>query len=138
MQLQNSHISCGVQQVYSLEAYGPGERPHLYDLLMVLSGSAAPYFGMVVFSDADVNGNGEALATEITDTFGTTGLVSASCVNPNSGNAITTWIWAPNWRTVSEYMNTWKVGGKRAFSRDRVQKIEWSRRDEPEDHDDEY
>jgi hypothetical protein len=115
--------------VYALDHYG--ENP-LTMLLMALSASTAPYTGMIVFSDADTYGNGIKVAAAIKEAFTDKGLVSASNINPNSGNAITTWIWAPNWKEVAEWMDKQGSDKKRAYSKERVAKIKYAYRDRPD------
>lgn len=139
MRLQGSHVSCGVQQVWGLDLYGRADGPILPALLHVLSGPSAPFMAMCVFSDADISGNGADLAAAIREVFGSKGLVRAANVNPNSGNAITTWVWAPDWRVVADWMDAQTVGlkeQKRAYSRDRVTKIRHNFREAASEVDD--
>jgi hypothetical protein len=89
---------------------------------------------MVIFSDADMHGNGEGLAKQITDHgFGSDGrLVYTTSINPNSDNTITTYVWAPDWKAVAKWMDKQTTGEsgteRRKWTHAQCQKIEWNHR----------
>lgn len=135
MKHQASYISCGVLQVYDLEAMS---RSPLLDLLHMLGAELVPTVAHIVFSDANCLGNGFRLAREITDRFPRT-LVGRSGVNPNTGNRIHTWIWDPDWPEVATWADTLtrpavKEGAapRREFTHAEIKKLGWNFSDEVE------
>lgn len=96
MHVRDSYISCGVWQLYGLQLQ---DRHHAPDTIKAalarafLDDEGPPKPGQVIiFSDADVIGNGLRVAEYIT-TEGLGTLSVHKSTNPNTGNAITTWLW---------------------------------------------
>lgn len=134
MNVYTSHISCGVVQVAGLEAY-TRVGPDLDGLLRVLGGPNAPYCCTVVFSDADRYNNGRRLAKSIrTALQGGHGLAVRKGINPNSGNAIRTWVWSPNWADVAAYMESRNTDKERpVFTKVGITRIRANHRNQPDE-----
>lgn len=114
----SSKISCGVRQFYNL--WRPltrrgrlgklGNQEWLLRCLMAdynrwANRQGRSYgYAQVIFSDADVNGNGRKFAAFIRRRFKGTKIVSLGATrSPSTGRNITTWIWSiPHARFVKD------------------------------------
>lgn len=163
MKSQPSPISCGVRQVYELwnlnsreddrDIYGDesftghvvpaGVPAAIRPLVAMLKATVHQGFSTIVFSDADMEGNGKALERAILSVFSKDWLVSVSNVNPNSSNRITTWVWAPDWLDVAKWadgLRTENERKNRVFTKEAVTDIRcrWAEEYEDRDGDDNW
>jgi hypothetical protein len=115
MPTHGTHISCGVQQYYAISNFWTNSGDRLRDMLLDLGNINAAMCGTVVWSDADMLGNGKALEQQIKAAFPDTQIVSVTARNPNSGNMIETWLWTPDWKQVEDYARANKITGLTRF-----------------------